>query len=48
MQGGETTGFVTIFIPTDEDKDGSCNIRVDRNALMQTIHNFSMTQLNLG
>lgn len=47
LQGGETSGCVTIFIPTREDEDGSCNIRVDRNLLMGAIHRFKMTKLKL-
>jgi hypothetical protein len=48
MQGGITSGCVTIFVPTSEDEDGSCNIRMDRNLLMQAIHKFKLTNLKLG
>ncbi|KAE8162677.1 hypothetical protein BDV40DRAFT_264835 [Aspergillus tamarii] len=47
MQGGDTSGCLTIFIPTREEEDGSCNIRVDRNVLMRAIHRFGMTKLKL-
>ncbi|GJP97035.1 hypothetical protein AnigIFM60653_002359 [Aspergillus niger] len=46
-QGGNTTGCLTIIIPTNEHEDGSCNIRVNRKLLMQTIHDFRMTSLKL-
>ncbi|KAF4228718.1 hypothetical protein CNMCM6805_001901 [Aspergillus fumigatiaffinis] len=48
IQGGSTSGCVTIFIPTSEDEDGSCNIRVNRTLLMQAIHKFKMTKLSLA
>ncbi|OQE79456.1 hypothetical protein PENNAL_c0051G08984 [Penicillium nalgiovense] len=50
-EGGETTGCVTIIIPTDEDDDDddcSCNIKVNRNVLMQAVEDFNLSQLNLG
>ncbi|KAL5365870.1 hypothetical protein BJX96DRAFT_180225 [Aspergillus floccosus] len=47
IQGGDTSGCLTIFIPTREEEDGSCNIRVDRKVLMQAIHRFGMTKLKL-
>ncbi|KAL2816401.1 hypothetical protein BDW59DRAFT_175782 [Aspergillus cavernicola] len=46
-QGGNTTGCLTIIIPTNEHEDGSCNIRVNRTLLMQAIHDFRMTRLKL-
>lgn len=45
-QGGSRTGCLTIFIPTSQDQDGSCTIRVDRMTLMQAINKFKMTKLN--
>ena len=47
MQGGKTSGCVTIIVPTADDEDGSCNIRVDRNVLMEAIHKFRLSDLKL-
>ncbi|KAJ5366149.1 hypothetical protein N7541_000090 [Penicillium brevicompactum] len=46
-QGGNTTGCMTIFIPSNQSQDGSCNIMVDRTMLIQSIHKFKMTKLKL-
>lgn len=47
IQGGDTTGCVTILIPTGENEDGTCNIRIDRKILMDAIHKFGLTKLKL-
>jgi hypothetical protein len=45
--GSNTSGCVTIFVPTGEE-DGTCNIRVDRNVLMKAIRKFGLSNLKLG
>lgn len=46
-QGGDTTGCVTIFIPSNQHQDASCTIRVNRERLVHSIHKFNMTKLKL-
>jgi hypothetical protein len=46
-QGGNTTGCMTIFIPSNQNQDGSCNIMVNRTMLIQSIHKFKMAKLKL-
>ncbi|KAJ6126019.1 hypothetical protein N7471_010512 [Penicillium samsonianum] len=46
-QGGDTTGCVTIFIPSNQHQDASCTIRVNRDRLVHSIHKFNMTKLKL-
>ena len=47
MQGGRTSGCVMIIVPTSEEEDGSCNLRVDRDVLMEAIHKFGLSDLRL-
>jgi hypothetical protein len=46
-EGGKTTGCLTILIPTSQDQDGSCTIKVERKTLMQAINKFKLTKLKL-
>ncbi|QQK44710.1 hypothetical protein Pdw03_8611 [Penicillium digitatum] len=46
-QGGSKTGCLTILIPTNQDQDGSCTIRVERKTLIQSIKKFKLTKLKL-
>jgi hypothetical protein len=45
IAGGYTTGCATIFVPTREDEDGTCNLRIDRKVLMDAIYKFGLTKL---
>lgn len=47
LQGGKTSGCVTIIVPTSEEEDGSCNIRINRDLLMEVIHTFGLSNLKL-
>jgi hypothetical protein len=46
-QGGSKTGCLTILIPTNQDQDGSCTIRVERKTLIQAIKRFKLEKLKL-
>jgi hypothetical protein len=43
-QGMETSGCVTLIVPRGE-KDGSCNLIVDRDIVMEAIHKFQLSRL---
>jgi hypothetical protein len=36
-----------VIVPTDEGEDGSCNLRVNRNVLIDAIDNFGLSDLRL-
>lgn len=45
-QGVKTSSCVTVFVPTGQ-KDGTCNIIIDRNTLMEAITKFQLSDVML-
>lgn len=43
MDHGSKTSAAMIFVPTQEDQDGSCTLRVERNVLLEAIHTYRLT-----
>ena len=46
MQGVKTSSCVTVFVPSGQ-KDGTCNIIIDRKVVMEAIHKFQLSDLKL-
>ncbi|KIW63478.1 hypothetical protein, variant [Phialophora macrospora] len=46
-QGSQTSSCMMVVLPTDENEDGFCNLRVKRDVLIDAIYNFGLADLRL-